>query len=178
MAKRTFKGKLSQKGIEQLIDKIIDYRDNVLPEKLRRICDELATEGVEVAKAKIQKYDAVFTSELVNSVFKQMGEQTPTKSVFYVVADSKHAIFVEFGTGQMGMEAPYPYPIPQGVEWNYNSGSTIFEVSPGQYGWFYYRDGQYYFTQGMPSRPFMYETALDLESKVTKIVRKVFSRKG
>lgn len=175
MAKRTFKATLSTKSIQALIDKLTDYRDNILPEKLRRICDELATEGVEVAKIQIKKYDAVFTSELMNSVIKEMGEQTPTKSVFYVVADSKHAVFVEFGTGQKGEEKPYPYPFPEGYDWEYNVGSTIFEISPGQYGWFYYRDGQRYFTQGMPSRPFMYETAMDLHEKVISIVMKVFS---
>lgn len=175
MAKRKFKATLSTKSIQALIDKLTDYRDNILPDKLRRICDELATEGVSVAKMQIKKYNAVFTSELMNSVFKEMGEQTKTRSVFYVVADSEHAVFVEFGTGQMGEESPYPYPMPDGFSWEYNVGQTIFEISPGQYGWFYQRDGQTYFTQGMPARPFMYETAMDLHTKVFSIVRKVFS---
>jgi hypothetical protein len=83
-------------------------------------------------------------------------------------------MFVEFGTGQIGQEAPYPYELPDGVSWEYNTGKTIFEVSPGQYGWFYKRDGQWYFTQGMPSRPFMYETSLDLYRIVEKTAKEVF----
>lgn len=176
MAHRVFKCDLSQRGIEKLIKDLKDYRDVTLPNKIQEISRKLATEGVSVAKMQVQKYNAVFTSELVNSIAEKMGAQTKTMSVFYVVADSDHAVFVEFGTGQMGEEAPYPHPLPPGFDWEYNVGQTIFEVSPGQYGWFYHRDGQTYFTQGMPARPFMYETAMDLHTKVVKIVKEVFSK--
>lgn len=173
--KRTYKADLSKSGIEKLIEQIRDYKDNVLPDKIQQISRRLATEGVSVAKIQVQKYNAIFTGELANSITQRMGAQTKTRSVFYVVADSEHAVFVEFGTGQMGAEAPYPYPIPQGFDWEYNVGQTIFEVSPGQYGWLYQRDGQTFFTQGMPARPFMYETAMDLYAKVVSIVMDVFS---
>lgn len=175
MARRVFKCDLSQRGIEKLIKDLKNYRDVILPDKIREISERLAIEGVSVAKIQVQKYNAVFTSELVNSIAEKMGAQTKTRSVFYVVADSEHAVFVEFGTGQMGEEAPYPYPLPPGFDWKYNVGPKIFEVSPGQYGWFYQRDGETYFTQGMPARPFMYETAMDLYTKVIKIVKEVFS---
>lgn len=175
MARRVFKCDLSQKGIEKLIKDLKDYRDVTLPNKIQEISRKLATEGVSVAKIQIHKYNAIFTSELVNSIAEKMGAQTKTRSVFFVVADSEHAVFVEFGTGQMGEEAPYPYPMPEGFDWKYNTGQTIFEVSPGQYGWFYQKDGQTYFTQGMPARPFMYETTMDLYTKVTSIVKEAFS---
>lgn len=173
--KRTYKTDLSRSGIDNLIKQLKDYKDNVLPDKIRQISERLANEGVLVAKVQIQKYNAIFTSELINSITSKPSAQTKTRSVFYVVADSEHAVFVEFGTGQIGAEAPYPYPMPPGFDWEYNVGQTIFEVSPGQYGWFYQRDGQTYFTQGMPARPFMYETAMDLYTKVVAIVTDVFS---
>lgn len=173
--KRTFKADLSRSGIDNLIKQLKDYKDNILPNKIRQISERLANEGVLVAKIQVQKYNAVFTSELINSITSKPGVQTKTRSVFYVVADSEHAVFVEFGSGQMGAEAPYPYPMPPGFDWEYNVGQTIFEVSPGQYGWFYQRDGQTYFTQGMPARPFMYETAMELYTKVVTIVKDVFS---
>ena len=73
------------------------------------------------------------------------------------------------------MEGGYPYPFPEGVDWEYSTGKTIVEVSPGQYGWFYPGDdGKWYFTQGMPSRPFMYETSLELMNLVVKTAREVF----
>lgn len=173
--KRTYKTDLSKSDIDNLIKQLKDYKDNVLPVKIRQISELLANEGVLVAKIQIQKYNAIFTSELINSITLKPGTQTKTRSVFYVVADSEHAVFVEFGTGQIGEEAPYPYPLPPGFDWEYNVGQKIFEVSPGQYGWFYQKDGQTYFTQGMPARPFMYETSMDLYSKVVKIVKQVFS---
>ena len=92
------------------------------------------------------------------------------------MADSHHAAFVEFGTGQFGLESAYPYPFPEGVDWQYNTGETIFEISPGQYGWFYPGDdGRWYFTQGMPSRPFMYETSLELMNLVVTTAKEVFA---
>ena len=173
--KRTFQADLSKSGIEKLIKQFKNYKNNILPNKLNEISKRLSAEGILVAQTKIQKYNAVFTGELVNSIMQKKGIQTKTMSVFYVVADSEHAVFVEFGTGQMGLESPYPYPLPPGVDWKYNTGPTIFEVSPGQYGWIYERDGKTYFTQGMPARPFMYETAMDLYTKVVSIVMEVFS---
>ena len=65
--------------------------------------------------------------------------------------------------------------MPEGVEWNYNTGKTIFEIEPGQYGWFYQGDdGKWYFTQGMPSRPFMYETSIELMQLVVRTAKEVF----
>ena len=97
------------------------------------------------------------------------------KDTANVVADSKHAAFVEFGTGQLGMEGPYPYPFPIGMDWQYNTGKTIFEIGPGQYGWFYpAEDGTWKFTQGMPARPFMHEAFIDIYAKVERIAKEVF----
>lgn len=176
MARRIFKSDLSISGIENLKKQIIDYQENILPNRARELCSRLAEQGVEIAKANIAKLDAVFTGELLNSVHIQDGGGTNTSAIFYLVVDSEHALWVEFGTGQLGEEAPYPYPLPNGFAWNYNTGKTIFEISPGQYGWFYPKDGQWYFTQGMPSRPFMYETSLELQELVVKTAREVFGK--
>lgn len=166
---------LSRKGIADAKKFLLDYKKNVLQQKLRVFVERLAQEGVETAKANITTFDAIFTGELLNSIHEESGVSTKDTAVFYVVADSEHAVWVEFGQGQMGLEAPYPYPFPEGVEWNYNTGKTIFEISSGQYGWFYpMDDGTWRFTQGMPSRPFMYETAIDLRQRMVRIAKEVF----
>lgn len=168
---------LSRKGIADAKKFLLDYKKNVLQQKLRLFVERLAQEGVETAKANITTFDAIFTGELLNSIHEESGVSTKDTSIFYVVADSEHAAFVEFGTGQIGMEGSYPYPFPEGVEWNYNTGKTIFEISPGQYGWFYpMPDGTWRFTQGMPSRPFMYETAIELRGIVEKTAKEVFGK--
>lgn len=176
MAKRVFKADLSVKSIEELKNQLIDYRDNVLQAKTKELARRLAENGVEIAKANVTKLDAVFTGELMNSIHEKDGGSTKTSAIFYIVADSEHAAFVEFGAGQIGEEAPYPYPLPEGVKWEYNSGKTIFEISPGQYGWFYQKNGEWYFTQGMPSRPFMYETSLELYDIVLQTAKEVFGK--
>jgi hypothetical protein len=176
MSKRVFKTDLSVKGIKQLKKDLLNYKNNILQQKVQVLASTLAEKGVVIAKANVTRLDAIFTGELLNSIHTQNGGGTKGTAIFYVVADSRHAAYVEFGTGQLGLEGGYPYPFPEGVDWQYNTGKTIFEVEPGQYGWFYPKDGQWYFTQGMPSRPFMYETSLELMNLVVSTAREVFKQ--
>ena len=175
MAKRTFKTDLSVKGIENLKKALLNYKDNILQQKVDLLAKTLAENGVDIARVNVAKLDAIFTGELISSIHTSYGGSSKGTAIFYIVADSKHAAFVEFGTGQLGQEGSYPYPFPEGVEWNYNTGKTIFEIEPGQYGWFYHGDdGKWYLTQGMPSRPFMYETSMELMQLVVRTAKEVF----
>lgn len=176
MAKRVFKSNLSVKGIEQLKKDLLNYKNNTLQNKVNLLARRLAEKGVEIAKSNITTLDAIFTGELLSSMRAENGGGAKGTAIFYVVADSRHAAYVEFGTGQLGLEGGYPYPFPEGVDWQYNTGKTIFEISTGQYGWFYQdSNGNWYFTQGMPSRPFMYETSLELMQLVVKTAKEVFA---
>lgn len=173
--KYKFTEELSVKGIRSLRNELQKYKTDILPMKLEMLSKRLAESGVDFAKSRIVTLDAIFTGELLNSIHS---ERTGN-AVFVIVADSKHAAFVEFGTGQLGLEGSYPHPFPDGIDWNYNTGKTIFEISTGQYGWFFpMPDGTWRFTQGMPSRPFMYETFIELYSKVEKIAKEVFNNVG
>ena len=187
MAKHTFKSDLSVKGIEKLKKDLLEYKAG-LNKKLELLVELLAKKGVEIAKAKIVGYDAVFTGELLSSIKSVNGGRTGDKCIFYIVADSKHAAWVEFGTGQLGMEEPYPYNFPNGVSWEYNTGQTIQQatedifvkgelyIEAGDYFWVYIgeSDGKLHITKGMPSRPFMYETALELQLLVPKLAKEIF----
>lgn len=174
MATKKFKVDiLSKSSVDNLIRDLRAYQ-NDLPNKARLLAQKLADKGVVGAKTRIAELNAVFTGELLSSVHSVNLHSSKNMAVFAVVADSEHALFVEFGTGQMGQEAPYPYPFPPGVDWEYNTGPTIREISPGQYGWFYQRDGRWYFTQGMPARPYMYETFIELKMLVEQTAREVF----
>ena len=176
MAKKVFKSDLSVNGLENLKKQLLDYKNNTLQQKLNILAKTLSEKGVVIAQANIAGLDAIFTGELISSIHTRKGSGSKGTAIFYIVADSKHAAFVEFGTGQLGQEGSYPYPFPEGIEWNYNTGKTIFEIEPGQYGWFYPGDdGKWYFTQGMPSRPFMYETSLELMQIVKETALEVFA---
>lgn len=172
-----YKSGLSVSGINDMIKKVRDYQ-NSLEYKVNLLAESLASLGVEYAIQFVDDYDAVFTSELIQSIHKERKGSKKIGAIFVVRASSGHAAFVEFGTGQRGEESPYPYPLPSEISWDYNVGKTIFEISPGEYGWFYPRDGKWYFTQGMPSRPFMYETSLELQKQIVKIAKQVFHYKG
>ena len=83
-----------------------------------------------------------------------------------VYTDCPWAKYVEFGTGITGSQNPHQNASVSG--WKYDVNEH------GESGWFYYRDGEWHWTKGMPSRPFMYETDLKLILEISKIAKDVF----
>jgi hypothetical protein len=162
---------LSISGIKRLQEDIIKYQ-NTLPNKARLLAERLAEMGVDIAKVNISRLDAVFTGELIQSIHPVNKSSTRNGAIFCVVADSEHAIYVELGTGIVGARSPYKGKLPV----MYAQGKTIHHTKNGKYGWFYQNaNGDWYFTEGMPSRPFMYETSLELMNIVVKTAKEVFS---
>lgn len=171
MAKKRYKVDiLSVSSMEQLKKDLQAYQ-NDLQKKLVLVCQKLSELGVEVAKASVVNLDAVFTGELYNSISYEQKSASKDKVIFAVVANNSHALYVEMGTGIVGAESPYLGKLPA----VYAQGKTIRQLADGRYGWFYQRDGQWYFTEGMPSRPFMYFASMEMYEKAVKIVREVFA---
>lgn len=177
MAKKTLKADLSISSIRRLQDDLKKYQDN-LTYKSRLFAECLSERGVEIARVQIADLDAIFTGELIQSLHSEYKGSTQHGAIFAVVTDSSHAVFVEFGTlGSVGGKKEYPYPLPEGIQWNYGSGSHIIQNSKGEYGWFYKSDdGKVYWCSGMDSRPFMYNTAMQLRNKklIEDIAKEVF----
>lgn len=169
---------LSPSSIEKLKKDLQQYQKD-LKTKTENFASRLAERGVEIAKMKIVELDAVFSGELLESIIheRDLNSENRYDAVFVVVADSTHAAFVEFGTGYRGLNSSYPYNFPDGVTWNYNTGKTIrHNEATGTYYWFYPGDdGKWHYTEGMPSRPFLYETANQLRQEVEEIAREVFA---
>lgn len=172
----TIKGDLSVSGLKQLQKELDKYKNDVIY-KTQLLAEKLAERGVEIARVKIADYNAIFTGELIQSIHKEYKESGKYGATFIVVTDSKHAAFVEFGTGQYGMDVPYPYPLPEGVSWDYAVGKTIRQnPKTGRYYWFYPgKDGKWHYTEGMPARPYMYETSIELMQVVSQVAKEVFS---
>ena len=165
---------LSQSSIQNAIKQLRAYQDS-LTYKCQMVAQKLAEKGVEIARVQIADLDAVFTSELLSSIHSEYEGITKGGGAWAVVAGTDHALMVEFGTGIVGKQSPYPGELPDGVTWNYASGKTIRQLAYGRYGWFYPGDdGNWYFTEGMPSRPFMYYTSMQLMKLVEKTVKEVF----
>ena len=175
MAKKILKSDLSVSGIKTLQKELEKYRDS-LTYKARLLAEKLSERGVEIARVQIADLDAIFTGELIQSLHSEYEGSTQYGAIFAVVADSKHAAFVCFGTGQRGEDRPYPYPLPNGVSWDYNVGKTIRQNSvTGRYYWFYPgQDGKWHYTEGMPSRPFLHNTSMELIREVPKIAKAIF----
>lgn len=174
--RKVIKGDLSTQGIRKIQEELEKYKNDVIY-KTRLLAETLAEKGVEIARVRVADLDAIFTGELIQSIHTEYKGSVPNGATFMLVADSDHAIYVEMGTGTIGASSPYPGKIPvvyaQGK--HFVTLSRPFGKYPaGTYGWFYYKDGQLYFTQGMPSRPFMYQTSLELMRIVEKTAREVF----
>ena len=77
-------------------------------------------------------------------------------------------MYVEFGSGIRGQEAQHPMAGELGYVYDVNNH--------GEDGWVYFndRDGQYHWTDGMPSRPFMYDTVRELDAICEKVAKVVF----
>ena len=176
MAKKVFKTDLSVEGINNLKKELLSYKTDFLQSRLVELVEKLAEKGVEIAKANVTKLDAIFTGELIDSLHSEKGSASKGTAIFYIVTDSKHAAFVEFGTGVVGQNSPHKNgEYLSKAAWQYATGPKIFTTQDGRVGWIYPTDdGGFRFTEGMKSRPFMYETALELQREFPRIAKEVF----
>ena len=177
MAKKTLKAGLSISSIRQLQKDLIRYQEH-LTNKAAQLAKRLSELGVDIAQVQIADLDAIFTGELIASIHSEHKDSTKYGAIFAVVTDSEHCAYVEFGTGQRGEDKPYPYPLPEGVSWDYNVGKTIRQnATTGRYYWFYPgQDGKWHYTEGLPSRPFLHNTSMELLREIPKIAKEIFSK--
>lgn len=160
MAKISFK--LSE--IDRAIRELEQYRKE-LRYKVSKLVEVLTDSGVEIAKMQVRQLGAWYTGELESSI---TGYFSPSAQVGIIKAGSPHAMFVEFGTGIVGAGSPHPAP----MGWVYDTNAH------GESGWWYFNenDNSLHWTKGFISRPFMYNTALELEKECKRIAREVFNR--
>lgn len=156
---------LSERSFREAAKQIQDYRDEIIA-KCKRLAERLAERGVEVAKMKISSHNAIYTGELLSSIEKTPGTVMRYGATYTVYTGCPWAAFVEFGTGIRGKQSQHPDTSIAG--WKYDVNDH------GEAGWYYYRDGEWHWTKGMPSRPFMYETDVELLLEIPKIAKEVF----
>jgi len=161
---KTIKFNLSQKSIQSAIKKIERYKET-LNRRYLRLVEQLTDRGIKIAKFNVQNLGAFYTGELESSID---GYFSPSLGVGIIYAGSWYAMYVEFGTGIRGQEAQHPKSGELGYVYDVNNH--------GEDGWVYFndRDGQYHWTDGMPSRPFMYDTVRELDAICEKVAKVVF----
>lgn len=164
---------LSDKSIENAIKQLKDYKKSI-EEKAQLLIEKLGDYGLDVCRAKIIEMDINDTGRLLSSV---AGYYSSHLHSGYITVDCDYAVFVEFGTGTRGIGKPYPAgEIMAEVGYQYMGGTKYVTLLDGRIGWYYpTEDGHWKFTEGLPSRPFMYETALDMRRNLDRIVKEVFN---
>ena len=169
---KTINVKLDPESVANAIGEIRAYQKDV-ERKVQLLVRRLAEEGANIARVKIASLGAVATGDLLSGVD---GYYAPALGVGFVKVTSSHAAFVEFGTGVVGQNSPHKNgEYLAKAAWGYATGPKIFTTKNGRVGWIYpTSDGGFRFTEGMRSRPFLYETALELQNRFPQMVKVVF----
>ncbi len=169
---KTINVRLDPKSVASAIKELEKYKKDV-EKKTRLLVQRLTDLGAEVVRVKIVSMGAYYSGELLSGV---NGYYSPTLNAGFVKVTNDHVAFVEFGTGVVGQANPHKNgEYLAKAAWQYATGPKIFTTQDGRVGWIYPTDdGGYRFTEGMESRPFMYETALELQSKFPQIAKEVF----
>ena len=162
MSKTVIRFSLEEKDIDRAIREVKQFKREFL-DKCNELVKELTEHGAKVAKVKVAELDAIYTGALMNSI---EGYYSPTTNVGIIKAGTYYAAYVEFGTGVVGSQSRHPNP----GKWQYDINGH------GDEGWVYYDDesGKFRWTKGFKSRPFMYNTARELERDCKKIAEEVF----
>ena len=152
---------LSEESINAAIKELDKYKKE-LSQKATILVQKLVEAGVEIAKQEVLTLGAFDSGELASSLDGMMYTDGAHGIIF---TNCGHAAFVEFGTGVVGAGSPHPT-----MPWAYDVNQR------GEKGWVYYdeKQGRFRWTKGMPSRPYMYNTARQIEEKVVEIARDVF----
>ena len=170
---KTIKVRLDPNEIAIAINEIRQYQQDV-EKKTRLLVQRLTDYGAEIARVKIVGMGAYYSGELLSGVD---GYYSPTLNAGFVRVTSNHAAFVEFGTGVVGQANPHRNgEYLSKAAWAYATGPKIFTTKDGKVGWIYPTDdGGFRFTEGMKSRPFMFETAVELAQILDQMAMGVFS---
>ncbi len=155
------------------IRRVNEYKKEV-EAKTIELLNKLSELGVTVAKSKLVEMGAILTGELSESIHAYY---SPALNAAYVAVTNKHAVYVEFGTGPRGAGSPHPSGNGQYKDegwWTKADGKEMSLL----YGWqsLILPNGDIiYYTEGQVAKPFLYETAKQLETEVERIAKEVFA---
>lgn len=153
------KVKLSVESIDQALKQVKTYQKKV-EKSGENLTRKLTEQGVSLAKQNAAYMNIYDSGELVNKIDSQYDGDTGK-----IVSGAAHSAFCEFGTGIVGKGNQHPEPAP----------GWVYDVNEhGEAGWWYYDDqGNKRWTKGMPSRPYMYDTARMLRKMVEPMAKEV-----
>lgn len=152
----------------QSIDKAIEELEKEKKEiekRVQKLIDAMCQEGEYTAKLLLTHID---TGETYSSI---MGYRDGEKGIISV---GGNAIWIEFGTGVIynGPGINHPDGFESGLIVGHGEYGKGQGANPK--GWFYLKGGKRYHTKGIPTEPFMYETALWLQDNFKRMANEVF----
>lgn len=137
----------------------------LLPARCDELCRRLAEMGVDAAVAGVTRAE---TGELASSIrHERRGERD-----YVVIADCGYAVYVEFGTGVVGLMGSAG-ELPDGI-----TGPTSRTTKAREDGsWVYWdeRQGKYRITRGQAPLGFMSGAATEMRERVLEVAREVFA---
>ena len=146
---RRIRVQLNTEAISKAISELQTYRKEVT-DVIRSLIEELTNEGYQICRTRILMCEALESGELLDSI---EGIYDPVTGKGIIKTDCKHAAIVEFGSGV------------------YVEGKA--KAKYGEAGWWYLdkKQGRKRWTQGMPPRPFMWETYQEIMEKAKAQVK-------
>jgi hypothetical protein len=156
---------LTPEGIQFAVDEVNDFIEQ-LQMSLSELAEALTRAGQEAVKIQIASLDAVYTAELENSIQGYYDADLHEGVIFTNVF---HALFVEYGTGVVGAGT---YPTTTADGWQYDINNH------GEEGWVYRndRDGRFYWTNGYPARPFMFNAFEWLKEAAPELASRLWTQ--
>ena len=136
-------------SVERAIREVEQYKADLV-KAIEELVRKLTEEGREIAVLNVLRLGAFDTGELADNM---RGYFSPSIQTGFIYTDVFHAVFVEFGTGVVGQRG-YQHPWMGEYGWAHDINSH------GDKGWKYIsdRDGEWHWTKGQASRPFMLNT--------------------
>lgn len=155
MTTKTIRFSLDTASVIRAIREVEKYRDD-LKNAIQQLVRTLTEDGREAAVMNVVGLGAFDTGELADTSFHTRGYYSSDYNIGIIYTDSYYAVFVEYGTGIVGLNGPQHPFLPAGWVHDHNNH--------GDKGWVYVsnRDGLFHWTKGQPSRPFMYQTYMEL----------------
>jgi len=148
---------LDPKSLQAAIKEVEQYKKD-FEKKVNYALHLIVEKGVEIAKELVPVDFGDLRESIEGRVENNKG---------YVYTTMYYAPFVEFGFGVVGARNPHPE-----ISINYDVNNH------GDDGWIYFDNKrcEFRWSKGQPSKPFMWNTARQLEEIKNDIVKEVFNK--
>lgn len=163
---KTIKMNLSQSGIEETKNKLLELKNN-LNVCAKDIEEDMADLASDLIKSNYSASPYTDGNDDVSFLKKKSDKRT------IVGVTGSQVLYREFGTGTEGLNAPHPIKGNFNLK-GYNSGSKIkVNSKTGELFWIYKNEsGEKVYTQGIPAGKEVYNAAIILKGKKISIIKK------